>query len=178
MLRLVLLLAAVAASAGVGAGLVSSGAGPGAGGPGSSAGGRGVAAMVVSITDGDTLRARLADGRRERVRVIGIDTPELRPRDGGSPECFARAATERLSKLVLRRGVRLEPDREARDRFGRSLFYVRRAADDVDVGAVLLREGFAQTLEVRPNTARAGRYAGLEREARRARRGRWAACGG
>ena len=120
---------------------------------------------------------RQPDGRSEAVRLIGIDTPERSPRDGGGPECYADPATRRPA-LVARGRVRLVADREARDRFGRLLAYVHRIGDDVLVNEVLVREGFARTLEIEPNTRMAPRLAAAETDARRAGRGLWSACEG
>ena len=59
------------------------------------------------------------DGRTERVRVIGIDTPE---RTGaGAPECFAQQAASAMQSLAQSRSVALEadPTQADRDRHGR-----------------------------------------------------------
>lgn len=77
------------------------------------------AVNVVSVTDGDTIRVVL-QGREEPVRLIGIDTPELRPR----PAPFARQAHSHLRELLSRRRVWLEFDATERDRYGRMLAYV------------------------------------------------------
>ena len=111
----------------------------------------------------------LPSGRQERVRYIGIDTPE--PTRG---ECFADEATEANARLVAGREVRLVVGEEERDRYGRLLAYVY--AGDVFVNARLLREGYAEPLVVRPNDRFAERFAGLARDARRERRGLWASC--
>src|SRR3954454_16306948 len=56
-------------------------------------------ARVVRVVDGDTIIARLGDGREERVRYIGIDTPEsVKP---NTPvQCFAKAASHENARLV------------------------------------------------------------------------------
>jgi micrococcal nuclease len=123
----------------------------------------------VRVTDGDTVRVELASGREERVRYIGIDTPE--PTTG---ECFADEATEANERLVAGREVRLVPGQEERDRYGRLLAYV--FAGDVFVNARLLRAGYAEPLVVRPNDRFAERFAALARDARREGRGLWASC--
>ncbi|HEX7301075.1 MAG TPA: thermonuclease family protein [Solirubrobacteraceae bacterium] len=131
-------------------------------------------AEVLRVVDGDTIRVRL-DGRTERVRYIGVDTPEsVKP---GTPvQCFAKRASAANAALVAGRSVRLVADVERRDRYGRLLAYVYREPDGAFVNARLVRDGFARTLTIAPNVAHARELAGLAREARRARRGLWAAC--
>ena len=97
------------------------------------AGGR--TARVVRVVDGDTIKVRLdGSGGTERVRYIGIDTPEsVKP---GTPvQCFAKAASHANERLVAGRSVRLEGDVEPRDRYGRLLAYVWRAGTGSDPAA-------------------------------------------
>jgi len=131
------------------------------------------AGRVVRVVDGDTLHVRLAS-RRERVRLIGIDTPEAT----SEVECGGRAATAATRRLVAGRRVRLRTDLEERDRYGRLLAYVERAADGLDVNAELVRRGHAEPLAVAPNVRHAARFARLARRARAAGRGLWRACAG
>jgi len=129
---------------------------------------------VVRITDGDTIRVALA-GRVERVRYIGIDTPEEVKPD--TPvQCYARRAAAENARLVAGRRVRLVLDVEPRDRFGRLLAYVYRDSDGLFVNDALVRGGFARTLTIPPNVRFAGRFARLARQAREAGRGLWSAC--
>jgi len=131
----------------------------------------GRAAELVRVVDGDTIRVRF-EGREERVRYIGIDTPEIAHGDGEVSEPFGDAATE-ANRRVLRTGaLRLVFDVEERDRYGRLLAYVY--AGDTMVNEALLREGFAQVLTVPPNVRHAERFRGIQREARAAGRGLWA----
>ena len=120
------------------------------------------------MVDGDTIHVRV-DGRRERVRYIGVDTPE---RAG----CYARAAWAFNSALVRGRRVDLRTDAERRDRYGRLLAYVYRRPDGLFVNAELVRRGFATILTIPPNLAQAELFARLERGARERRRGLWGAC--
>jgi micrococcal nuclease len=115
----------------------------------------------VSVTDGDTIRARVG-GVEERIRYIGIDTPER-----GRP-CF-EAASRANAGLLERGPLRLEYGTERRDRYGRLLAYVY--AGDVFVNAELVRRGFARRYTVPPNLAHAGEFGRLERVARRENRG-------
>jgi micrococcal nuclease len=107
---------------------------------------------VTHVVDGDTL-----DLGRERIRVLGIDAPE---RD----ECGYAAASRATSDLALGRVVRLEPDatQAARDRFGRTLAYVR-LPDGRDLGEALLRRGLARTFVVGRPFSRVEAYRGAER---------------
>lgn len=144
-------------------------------GDGGTAPGRPGEASVVRVVDGDTIVVRTAGGREERVRYIGIDTPEsVRP---GTPvQCFAHRASAENQRLVEGRRVLLVADAEARDRYGRLLAYVYRRPDGLFVNAELVRDGFARTLEIRPNVRFAGRFAALARAAREAGRGLWSRC--
>ena len=131
-------------------------------------------AQVLRVVDGDTIRVRL-DGRTERVRYIGIDTPEsVKP---GTPvQCFGKAASAYNHRLVEGQPVRLRFDAERRDRYGRLLAYVYRASDGLTVGVELVRRGFARTLTIPPNVRFAERFAALAARARQAGRGLWSAC--
>jgi micrococcal nuclease len=134
----------------------------------------GVDAPVQRVVDGDTIRV----GPHERVRLIGIDTPEsVKP---GSPvECFGKEASRHLESLLPRGTVvRLAGDVEQRDRYGRLLAYVYRASDGLFVNAAMVSDGFAQPLTVPPNVAHAAEFVDLARAAREAGRGLWAACAG
>jgi micrococcal nuclease len=131
-------------------------------------------AQVLRVVDGDTLVVSL-DGKKERVRYIGMDTPEtVKPR--APVECFGKKASAENQRLVAGRDVRLVADAEARDRYGRMLAYVYRASDDLFVNAELVRRGYATPLSIAPNVRYAGRFRDLAREARRAGRGLWSAC--
>src|SRR5688572_11374056 len=104
---------------------------------------------VVRTVDGDTVWVKLASGV-EKVRYIGIDTPEVHhPTRGEEPG--GRAATEINRGLVGDRPVRLEPDVQLRDRHGRLLAYVwvkRADGAEVMVNAEMVRLGYAQVLTV------------------------------
>jgi micrococcal nuclease len=142
-------------------------AAPGGFGPGDRA-----RAEVVEIVDGDTIVVSL-DGETERVRYIGIDTPESVAPDQ-PVECFGHAASAANARLVEGEVVELLFDRELRDAYGRLLAYVY--ADDLLVNADLVERGFARTLEIPPNTAKAELLERLEVAAGRAGRGLWGAC--
>ena len=132
-------------------------------------------ATVARVVDGDTIRVRIK-GREERVRLVGIDTPEsVKPRT--PVQCFALAASAR-TKALLPKGtaVRLVRDVEERDRYGRLLAYVYRARDDLFVNLALVREGYAVVLTVPPNVAHTGEFVAAAGDAREHGRGLWSRC--
>jgi micrococcal nuclease len=147
----------------------------GGGGGGTSAPAPPGTATLARVVDGDTIRVRIK-GREERVRLVGIDTPEsVKP---GTPvQCFALAASAR-TKALLPKGstVRLVRDVEERDRYGRLLAYVYRARDDLFVNLALAREGYAVVLTVPPNVAHTGEFVAAARDAREHGRGLWSRC--
>jgi micrococcal nuclease len=130
-------------------------------------------ALVLRVIDGDTIVVRMG-GRVERVRYIGVDTPETRHGDSRA-ECFAARAADANRALVVGRRVRLAGDRRRRDRYGRLLAYV---FDDRgrSVNALLVRDGYARTLAIAPDTTHAGTFARLAAGARADGRGLWGAC--
>ena len=131
---------------------------------------------VRRVIDGDTVQLR--DGRM--VRYLGIDTPEVRRREGNrwvvDPEPMSREATALNRALVQGRAVRLEYDAQTHDRFDRLLAYVYvfdTGGGEIMVNAALLREGLAEVLIIPPNGKYADEFRALAEEARRARRGLW-----
>jgi micrococcal nuclease len=131
-------------------------------------------ARVVRVVDGDTVVVRTG-GHEERVRYIGVDTPEsVKP---GTPvQCFAKAASAANKRLVEGQEVRLVHDAEARDRYGRTLAYVYRKSDGLFVNAELVRRGYAKPLTIPPNVAHALELRRLAATARRDGRGLWSRC--
>ncbi len=130
-----------------------------------------VAAEVQRVTDGDTFVATV-DGRKERVRVIGVDTPEtVAPNRPVEP--YGRQASSFAERYLTGATVRLAGDAEPRDRYGRLLAYVW-LADGTFWNALLVAEGYAQQLTIPPNVTYAGLFRRLVAEARRGDRGLWA----
>jgi micrococcal nuclease len=123
-------------------------------------------AKVLRVVDGDTVDVEL-DGRRERVRLIGVDTPEVH----GSVEHYGEEASAFAKERLTGAEVSLELDAEERDRYGRLLAYLW--LGDEMFNETLVREGYAQVMTVPPNVKYADRFVTLEREAREAGRGLW-----
>jgi micrococcal nuclease len=133
-------------------------------------------ATVTQEVDGDTIHVDIG-GADERIRFIGIDTPETHGRNG-LVECFGKEASEHTAALIpVGTEVRLVRDAEARDRYGRLLAYVYRAKDNLFVNLALARDGYADVLTYPPNVAHADDFVAAVREARNANRGLWHKCG-
>jgi micrococcal nuclease len=133
-------------------------------------------ARVLRAVDGDTLVVQPLLGSPERIRVIGVDTPEdVAP--GRPVQCWSRRAAAFTQHALEGREVVLVPGRERHDRYGRTLAYVTRS-DGFVLEDALLRGGFARTLAIAPNIDHATHYSALELSARRAGRGLWGACPG
>jgi micrococcal nuclease len=130
-------------------------------------------ATIVEAVDGDTVVAQFIDGRREIVRLLGVDTPETRHPDK-PVECFGPEASAYTETRLLGRRVKLERDAELRDIYGRMLAYVY--VDGVRVNDELVRAGYARFLVIAPNGEHARALLAAELEARSARRGLWGAC--
>ena len=127
---------------------------------------------VTRVLDGDTIEVEVG-GERERVRYIGIDTPETDHAREVVRRLAARA-TEANEALVAGREVRLELDAERRDRYGRLLAYVW--VGDTLVNERLLREGYAQVYTRPPNVRYADRFLAAQRSARAEGLGLWDAA--
>ena len=141
--------------------------------------GHAVSARVVRVIDGDTIEVTI-DGTEDDVRYIGVDTPEtVKP---GSPvECYGPQASAANHRLVEGRTVRLVFGAERRDVYDRLLAYVYTETRGQPggggfVNAALVRQGYARTLEIAPNTEHAPLLRRLQAQAGRAGRGLWDAC--
>lgn len=131
---------------------------------------------MTEVIDGDTVVVEVA-GRTERVRLIGIDTPEVA---GGflPAECYGDEATAFTSALLpIGADVRLTRDIEARDRYERLLAYVHRSGDGLFVNLEIAAQGYAEALIIEPNTIHADDFYTAAAHARDQGMGLWSACG-
>jgi len=135
---------------------------------------------VESVHDGDTLRAHVAapnaivgDLESTRVRLLGIDTPEISPQ----LECWGEEATAKLTSLVPPGStIRVAADVEVHDRYGRTLLYVW-TPDGRFVNGELVAEGDARVEVYSPNRSQEALLRSLEVAAADADAGQWGACG-
>lgn len=127
-------------------------------------------ATDLAVVDGDTVEVTV-DGVRERVRLLGIDTPE-------KGRCGAEEATARLKDLLTAGQITVvqDPVADARDRYGRLLSYLE--VDGTDVGEALVVEGYAAAWwpKTAPAPSRAQSYRRAQGEAEKEMRGSWSSC--
>ncbi|MCU0632773.1 MAG: thermonuclease family protein [Methanolinea sp.] len=156
--------------------------------PGDEAGtcGSSMQALVTRVIDGDTIMVQYPGGREETVRILGIDTPETEDHgnwgneyEGISDPAYLTSwglrASEYTRSLLAGRNITLTGDCQAgeRDRYGRLLAYVSR--DGTDVGAMLIREGYAR-IYAEESFGKKASYLPLQRDAQAAGAGLWRAA--
>ncbi|WP_176560089.1 thermonuclease family protein [Brevibacillus dissolubilis] len=125
-------------------------------------------ATVEKVTDGDTFQ--LSTG--ERVRLIGVDTPEtVKPNHPVEP--YGKEASKYTKGLLTGQTVTLRFDAEPYDKYKRLLAYAY-LEDGTFVNEKLVREGYARIMTIPPNVAFADTFLEAEREAREQNRGLWA----
>lgn len=135
---------------------------------------------VQRVIDGDTIQ--LESG--ERVRLIGIDTPEMHEsnklrrdsqrsgEDISAIQKLGRRSYEFTKGLVEGKRVSLEFDVEKYDKYNRLLAYVY-LKDGTFVNAEIVKQGYASLMTIPPNVKYADLFQKLYHEAREARRGLW-----
>lgn len=129
--------------------------------------------VVSRVVDGDTYIINL-NGRDEKVRLIGVDTPESVARGSNAEKnCEeGKTASNYVKQLIERESVYLEYDTQERDRYGRILAYVY-LNDGTQLEEVLLNRGYARVMTISPNVAYADRYVELQKKARKNNTGFW-----
>jgi micrococcal nuclease len=124
---------------------------------------------VIYVVDGDTVHVTVG-GRKEKVRLIGIDTPEV-------GQCDAGKATALAKRLALGRAVTLvgDPTQATRDRYGRLLAYVV-LRGGLDLGYQELVRGYARVYVYDRPFRRLVAYHRAERVGRTRADGIWRGC--
>ncbi len=140
---------------------------------------------VTRVIDGDTIEVETgpasakASAGKQKVRYIGVDTPELH--DPRRPvQCYAKEAMEKNKELVEGKNVRLEKDISEVDKFGRLLRYVYIATESSPSGLLvndyLVKEGYAHAATFPPDVRYVNLFVTSEQEARNNKRGLWQEC--
>ena len=127
---------------------------------------------VTKVTDGDTIHVEYR-GRDERVRLIGVDTPEV-DWYGGTAQCFGSQAGLYTRSRLDGTSVRLGFDVNLRDRYDRMLAYVWTGSELFNL--TLVRKGYARADPVAPDTRLAPLFAEAEAQARSVGAGLWSSC--
>lgn len=126
--------------------------------------------LVTRIIDGDTFEIET----KQKVRLIGIDTPELNKSNNLDPECFGTQSAQKLSELILNKKVRMEKDISQTDRFGRLLRYVY--VDTVFVNKQLVESGYALAKNYPPDTKFKDIFSKSQKSAQEVKVGMWKEC--
>src|SRR5215471_8549151 len=130
-------------------------------------------ATVFNVVDGDTSDVRFEDGRTERIRLIGIDTPEtVDPRK--PVQCFGREASAHAHELLDSQnvGIELDPSQGERDIYGRMLAYIW-LSDGRDFGEVMIADGFAHEYTYNLPYAHIDAYKAAQAQAIASQAGLW-----
>ncbi len=135
--------------------------------------------LVTHVVDGDTFDVDM-DGKKERIRMIGVDTPEtVDPRK--PVQCFGKAASAKMTELIAGKQVALEtdPTQGELDKYQRLLRYVFLPSGQ-DVGLSLIQGGYAHEYTYRLPYKYQQAYKAAELAARTGQMGLWApdACSG
>jgi micrococcal nuclease len=126
---------------------------------------------VTKVHDGDTVSV-IVDRKPEKIRLIGIDAPEM----GQKP--WGEEAKRHLEALLnsCQWKVRLEYDVEKRDKYGRILAYLW-TSDGRMINLLMVKSGYAMLFTFPPNVKHADELRTAQREARDGRAGIWAEKG-
>lgn len=125
---------------------------------------------VLRVVDGDTIIVDFG-GKAEKVRMIGIDTPESVHPDESRNTPEGKIASDFTKSQLEGKNVQLEFDVEERDKYGRMLAYVW--IDGVMYNKTLLSEGYAKIATFPPNVKYVDDFKALEKQARELKKGFW-----
>ena len=130
---------------------------------------------IAHVIDGDTVDIDI-NGRTERVRLIGVDTPETK-HPTKPIECFGPEASAYLTQLLPKgTAVRIERDVEARDRYGRMLLYLYLGSNNLFINLDLVARGYGTPMSIEPNTFHRNDFVRAAAQAEAANVGLWKAC--
>ena len=125
---------------------------------------------VVRVVDGDTIVVKY-NGVDEKVRLIGIDTPESVHSDESKNTEEGVLVSDYTKKMLTDKKVGLEFDVSKRDKYGRLLAYVY--LDGEMYNKILLKEGYARVATYPPNVKYVDEFVKLQKEARENNKGLW-----
>ena len=135
-------------------------------------------ALVVKVIDGDTIEIETG----ERVRFIGVDTPEtVHPKK--SIQCYGREASNKMKSLLSNKWVYLEKDVSETDRYGRLLRYIYLPNPDNPTEAIfideyLIENGYGKVITYPPDVKYHDELLIAQKNAQAENRGLWQKCQG
>ncbi|MDQ0216063.1 micrococcal nuclease [Oikeobacillus pervagus] len=130
---------------------------------------KGISGNVVKVVDGDTIDVEI-DGKKERIRMILVDTPETKhPRLGVQP--FGPEASAYTKERLSNQQVLLEMDVQERDQYGRLLAYVWMG--DENYNRTLIEKGLARVAVFPPNTKYVDDFREAQKQAQEKAIGIW-----
>ena len=127
---------------------------------------------VLKVVDGDTFWILNANNEREKIRLIGIDTPEKRNSGRKKIGYYGEEASQYTEELLEGKYVRLEYDVQLSDRYGRTLAYVYLENGSL-LNDLLVREGYATVATFPPNVKYVDLFITSEEYARSRSLGLW-----
>lgn len=131
-------------------------------------------AKVLKVIDGDTIDVKIIKGSKKRIRLIGIDTPEVY----GGTDCWGPQASTWLKKR-LPRGTRVQltsdPSQDLEDRYNRLLRYVHKGGTDMNKAQVRAGNAKVYVYDNDP-FQRTKAYKSAQSKAKRANAGLWGGC--
>jgi micrococcal nuclease len=128
---------------------------------------------VTKIVDGDTFWIDDGSEKGQKIRLIGVDTPETKRTGRKEIGYFGKEAKEYVTKILKGKKVALEFDVGKYDQYHRTLAYVY-LEDGTFLNAELVKQGYAMVMTVPPNVKYAEMFLYLQKEAREHNRGLWA----
>ena len=129
------------------------------------------AVQVISVTDGDTIRVRY-QGRSTPVRLIGLNAPEVNPR-----QCYGTQATSRMKQLTRSGTVYIKADSSQgnRDKYNRLLRHVY-TPGGTSTAVKMIEGGYAREYTYNRRYAGQAAHLRVQSSARSAKRGLWGSC--
>jgi len=138
-----------------------------------------ITGTVIRVADGDTVTMRGQQGDKIRVRLLGIDAPEIAHGKGETDQCGGPQAAAALRDFALREQAVLiiDPNADSQDRYGRRLGYL--SVHGSDAAEHLLRDGLVGVWRPKgaPEPTRWSSYRQLAQQAQKAGTGSWKICG-
>jgi len=133
---------------------------------------------VIRVIDGDTIIVNI-NGKKETVRLIGLDTPEIV--DPRKPvECFGKESSEEAKRILAEKSVQLktDPSQALRDTYHRLLAYVF-LEDGTNFNELMIKNGYGYEYTYDVPYAYQKEFKQAEKYARENKRGLWSGgvCG-